>query len=874
MPSNRLHDNLLSQRYGVYLICLYVVSFATVLYVDSNLPEPLLISDELNHPDEFIAERAYKFLNHLTDLGPRIVGGKSNEIDAVALIQNEIKQIMSTATTRDQDDISTETWEVSGSYYLAFKPHGAINAYGNVQNIIVVLKSKSKKRSGKAILLNAHFDSVPTSPGGSDDGIMCSVMLELLRKLIHTPAVEPPLHDVIFLWNGAEETPLHASHGFISHLHSFSTSNSTMNTLGTIPRILINLESGGGGPGRAILFQSGPKGAWLVREYGRVAKYPHGNVGGEEMFKANLVPSDTDFRVFRDFGKMQGYDFAFARGGYRYHTKYDTFGSIPLGSYQQVGTNILSLLRALRNASVHLLNDIDDIESEPEVVYFDVLYKYMVEYSVNTATVVNTIVAVLSIGMAAMFVVRIPKRQRLTVLLHSASSVGISWLLAAAIVFLTALLLDKFGLSMRWYRFPIIVSTLYVVPAAVAAAAGVLLVDKCFSNSTILPSRRVESLIHTTRTIITVFLIIGTFYEIRTSYAICIPILINIIGLFSRYLPAVIKASVVTISEFMWAVFIFYQFLLIFSLFIPITGRFGSDRNPEFVVGGISLLLTFLLLCFQIPRIYTIKHPWRFLLSLLGLSLIISGTTIVCFDTYSGDYASPTPQRFWIFHTNRVIRDKEMNITMSDSGYFLLNLDRNSPKSVLPYVEELRTSGRQVGDDCDKALLCGLPLISPRMLAIARESTWVPSTTQAIFSPSNLAKLQLRKREVLPKNIQRLYFVASGPDRINVYISPRDGAEVRNISLAVVTATPVNSLDSGRPLYFINYVWGRRPRDLEFYIDLEVESDGTAGILDIAVSGKDVHGVKSTPEFQKFLKQFPDWADVTAAQATFESFVF
>ncbi len=54
-----------------------------------------------------------------------------------------------------------------------------------------------------AILINAHFDSVPGSSGGSDDGVGVACMLEIARSLGFGPALKNP---VIFLFNGAEES--------------------------------------------------------------------------------------------------------------------------------------------------------------------------------------------------------------------------------------------------------------------------------------------------------------------------------------------------------------------------------------------------------------------------------------------------------------------------------------------------------------------------------------------------------------------------------------------------------------------------------------------------------------------------------------------
>lgn len=59
------------------------------------------------------------------------------------------------------------------------------------------------------------FDAVfPFSPGASDDAASCCVMLEIIRVL--SQQEKRLKHSVIFLFNGAEETPLQAAHGFIT----------------------------------------------------------------------------------------------------------------------------------------------------------------------------------------------------------------------------------------------------------------------------------------------------------------------------------------------------------------------------------------------------------------------------------------------------------------------------------------------------------------------------------------------------------------------------------------------------------------------------------------------------------------------------------
>ncbi len=51
-----------------------------------------------------------------------------------------------------------------------------------------------------------------------DDTSNIAVMLEMARALAMTPKDQPLLHSVIFNFNGAEETILQASHGFITQV--------------------------------------------------------------------------------------------------------------------------------------------------------------------------------------------------------------------------------------------------------------------------------------------------------------------------------------------------------------------------------------------------------------------------------------------------------------------------------------------------------------------------------------------------------------------------------------------------------------------------------------------------------------------------------
>lgn len=103
------------------------------------------------------------------------------------------------------------------------------------------------------------------------------------------------------------------------------------------------------------------------------------------LFEANNL--DLEFIIFT------GLDFAFARNGYVYHTKYDSFDKIDLGCYQHVGDNLLAIVKELASSS-----DLPtaSLESKEKSVYFDIFGLHIFMYSELTAVIINSITIVIS----------------------------------------------------------------------------------------------------------------------------------------------------------------------------------------------------------------------------------------------------------------------------------------------------------------------------------------------------------------------------------------------------------------------------------------------------------------------------------------------
>jgi hypothetical protein len=209
---------------------------------------------------------------------------------------------------------------------------GAIFKYNNLTNIVVKLSStKTNKASNGSVLISSHYDSAVGSPGAFDDGIPIVVMLEVISNLLSKHQEDPSLvlkHDIIFLFNDAEEVGLLGAAAFVKK-HEWASD----------VKVFLNLEAAGV-TGKPILFQS--TNAWVMNEYAEAIPYPKGNAVAQDIFDLGIIPSLTDYRVYSNelrLGSASGIDTAFYMGGHHYHTHLDNMKNIyeSPGAIQMMG---------------------------------------------------------------------------------------------------------------------------------------------------------------------------------------------------------------------------------------------------------------------------------------------------------------------------------------------------------------------------------------------------------------------------------------------------------------------------------------------------------------------------------------------------------
>ncbi|TAQ87593.1 hypothetical protein B7494_g4101 [Chlorociboria aeruginascens] len=194
-----------------------------------------------------------------------------------------------------------------------------ISTYFEGNNIIVYIRGKddeegewwnSKSESHNKIhgrggvMVNAHFDSVSTGYGATDDGMGVVTTLQLIRYFT-TPENKPKKGFVALLNNGEEDGLLGAK-AFLPH------------PLSSFVHTFLNLEGAGAG-GRAILFRSTD--TEVSRAYGH-AKHPFGTVVTADVYSLGFIRSETDFVIWREEG-YRGLDVAFWKPRSKYHTNED-----------------------------------------------------------------------------------------------------------------------------------------------------------------------------------------------------------------------------------------------------------------------------------------------------------------------------------------------------------------------------------------------------------------------------------------------------------------------------------------------------------------------------------------------------------------------
>lgn len=813
----------------VHIIAVLLVCFSTaylVLRAHESLPPSL---DATAPTDVFSGERAHSLLLQLVAEGPRVAG--SAQARAAA---DRLEGILKTFNMSTHHRISVERYSGSGEFPLHFLD-GFTNIYRGASSVVAKIgPRRHESRSGPrpALLLNCHYDTVPDSPGGSDDGAGCAVVLESARALAAGPALP---RDLVVLLNGAEENMMQAAHAWVSG-HRWAKR----------VRAFVNVEACGAG-GREVLFQAGPRrsGA-LLAAYG-AAPRPFASSLAQDIFQSGLLPADTDFRVFRDAGGLSGLDLAWSANGYVYHTALDEASRVPRAALQRTGDNVLALARELLHGAAL---ERDETERE-DPVFFDVLGLRVVLLSRGQATAA----AITGLALLAM-------RLRARAGRGAAKAVGrllLAGFVGAGAAFLLALGMRAVGCTMSWYSRPWLLWPLYALPAW--GVCGLTLRGR---------SRRGR-----------LWAAFEEYCDAQLVWWATVTAACACLGLRSGFLAALWSIPpLVTWSLRRWlgggepwwwvagsllgAAQTWYLSMASLQLLVPIMGRAGSRLPAEEVIGVLTAVLFMASAGWLYPLLLVTRGSRTLLWSCVFVGLLTALMTACGCTPYSSD----RPQRIMIFHTTRTVHYKGEKAP--SSAYWSPSLDANTART-------LHREGGGVGpwrdmDECEEMLYCGAPYYLP-VTSFISHALWSRRVAPPVGGPRLSAVVHAR-----PDSAGALLTITikSAPPHVSLVISPCRDFRIARVHTSggdkhTHSDSPVPGPRwRGRETYFFLLHQSEANASGAWNVTAELVQAGTdtrdrsLSWADVSVAGHCLWGDCQTDAATHRLRaEFPEWSTVT-----------
>ena len=278
-------------------------------------------------------------LRHIENIGKvsRAVGTENH--------QNTIKYLEKNLSDLGVAPELQTAWAVNSRWGTPYRG-------GYVSNITGRIKGSG---NGDTILMVAHYDSVPTSPGAADNASSVASILETLRVLKNDPQGE---NDVVVLFSDAEEIGMLGARAFVNETPWLDNI-----------KAVINLEARGSS-GASLLFETTAGNSELVKSYANAVSHPIASSFFSDIYK--ILPNDTDFTEFK-FKNINGLNTAFIEQVNNYHTQADNLENLDKNSVGQQGENLLATVRELRNRNF-------SESSSEELVFFDLFGKKLIYY--------------------------------------------------------------------------------------------------------------------------------------------------------------------------------------------------------------------------------------------------------------------------------------------------------------------------------------------------------------------------------------------------------------------------------------------------------------------------------------------------------------
>lgn len=867
------HDEKPSQTipspFLILLLAFYLlVGFVTKI-IEDDLPRVVPEGDiKINESNIFSEEHARKYLKQILGDEPRVSGMPYHLAKT-----RDIKDLVDSIARNANLPVATDWQFASDDYWLDFKVPN-VNGYRNISNVIAVLEGDSgfnpDGTTGPSLLVNCHYDSVPFAMGASDNGVFCAAMAEVLYKLSRRK--NKFKNNVVFLFNGAEESLLLGSHGFLQHPWSKGVTN------------VINLDSAGMN-GKPIVFQVTD--ARVFNMYKKSCSKPNAQGIGEVLFDSGVVPSDTDFRIFRDFGHIEGIDVAFIKDGNVYHTRNDITHYIENGVIQNAGNMLLNVIKESAD-NVELRNKKDQSVG----VYYDYVGLFLITYSYLTAFIVDLVVSLLGFASVVFYLWLFGFRK--SIIHELIWSVGgrIFCLIAEIITFaIFTYIMVMTTTQMRYLTDNWMVIPLYCIPCLIGGISASHVFDIWrIRKVTLTRSIRCIQSLTATRFILSICLLVLSFIPSLANIRYILTVILLMMSLSSFISMTVVRywklsafqhltlEIIPTLPATLFGYSLSYRFI---TFLIPIMGRSGNDL-PDVAIATVSAGFT-LLVCLSLSGIELLFNRKR-------LWLVLSTGLLVCivfmFTPLSPYRGKTVVQRHYWFHTQVTTYNKNLTKTEQISGVLITKVDlysveyaldaiKNSPLYINDSDSDKSMTSVKISDsdikvttddECEEFVNCNMPIYKLRFSKFMQGSLFVKMDHPAAFEHS----LHLVNKSCVDDNCV-LSFRLNGPSQNTITILPRSNISL--IKWSFNSPLKETMLHKERPLYVIVQTFGTYSEifePLEFVLTFNVPRDlQSHTIVDIFHTANKIYNPEDFTEgYRKLLNVMPEYFNI----ATFLSF--
>jgi hypothetical protein len=362
-----------------FVSALYIALFAALLTVHLRVPSsPSSTPNGINLTQawadlEHITRQFHPYNSHANDRVRDYLRTRAQDIIAAKKLGRHQVELI-------DDNISNATFS-----------SGSTTVYFEGTNLIVTIRGSDddepfrspqssppgeRRRENGGVLVNAHYDSVSSGYGATDDGVGVVTVLQLLSYF--TEPSNWPKRTLVLLLNNGEEDFLNGAKAFMRH------------PISQIPHTFVNLEGAGAG-GRAALFRSTDT---EVTRFYRASSHPFGSVVTGDGFKKGMVRSETDYRVFYGELGLRGLDIAFIEPRARYHTIEDSTRDTSLDSLWHMLSAAIATTSGLASDTSGNFNSKEDGRETyngkvntghgTDAVWFDIFGKVFVVLQLHT----------------------------------------------------------------------------------------------------------------------------------------------------------------------------------------------------------------------------------------------------------------------------------------------------------------------------------------------------------------------------------------------------------------------------------------------------------------------------------------------------------